>query len=93
MPRRGISNWYYVYVLKSEKDNNLYIGYTIDLKQRLVEHNTRKNFSTKGRTPFNLVYAESCLNEQDAKRRENYLETTQGGRFLKLRIKEYLKLN
>ena len=29
---------FYVYVLKSRKNNNLYIGYTKDLKKRLGEH-------------------------------------------------------
>ncbi len=91
MPRRGISNWHYVYVLQSKEDNDFYIGYTIDLKQRLLKHNAKKNFSTKGRTPLNFIYVEACLNEENAKRRENYLKTTQGCRFLKLRIREFLK--
>jgi predicted GIY-YIG superfamily endonuclease len=40
-------NMFYVYVLKSDKDGSLYIGYTDDLKRRLVEHNDVKNVSTK----------------------------------------------
>jgi len=34
---------FYVYILKSEKDGKLYIGYTNDLKRRLEEHNSGKN--------------------------------------------------
>lgn len=90
MPRSRISNWHYVYVLLSQKDNDLYIGYTNNLERRLKQHNAKENFSTKSRTPFVCIYAEACLNEKDAKRRENYLKTTQGQRFLKLRIREYL---
>ena len=30
---------FYVYVLKSLKDNNFYTGYTKDLKKRLQQHN------------------------------------------------------
>ena len=93
MPSRRISKWHYVYVLLSQKDGEMYIGYTIDLKRRFQEHNAKKSFSTKGRTPFMLIYAETSLNEQDAKRREGYLKTTQGRRFLKLRLREYLKTN
>jgi putative endonuclease len=37
-----------------------------------------------------LIYYEACLNEEDAKRREKYLKTSQGRRMLKIRIKEYL---
>jgi len=84
-----ISNWHYVYVLRSQKDKGLYIGYTKDLAIRLWQHNTKTNFSTKSRTPFDYIYVEACQNEKDAKRREDYLKTTQGGRFLKLRLREF----
>ncbi|MCK4251298.1 GIY-YIG nuclease family protein, partial [candidate division WOR-3 bacterium] len=30
---------YYVYVLKSQKDNNFYTGYTKNLQKRTEEHN------------------------------------------------------
>lgn len=90
MPRMRISKWHYVYVLLSEKDNNLYIGYTTDIKKRLAEHNAKRNFSTKARAPLSLIYAEACVDEDDAKRREDYLKTTQGGRLLKLRLKNFL---
>jgi putative endonuclease len=91
MPSRGISKWHYVYVLLSQKNDEMYIGLTNDLRRRLNEHNAKRNFSTKGRTPFSLIYAEACLNYEDAKRRERYLKTTQGRRFLKLRLRKYLR--
>lgn len=93
MPRRGISNWHYVYVLQSQKDKDLYIGYTQDLKRRLQEHSAKMNFSTKSRLPLKLIYTETCLNEEDAKRREDYLKTSQGHRFIKLRLREFLNEN
>lgn len=86
-----ISKWHYVYTLLSQRDYDMYIGYTTDLSRRFEEHNAKKNFSTRGRVPFSLIYAEASLNEKDAKRREVYLKTTQGRRFLKLRLREYLK--
>jgi len=86
-----ISNWYYVYVLQSKTDKGFYIGFTKNLKSRLKQHNTRKNFSTKTRIPLQYVYVEACLSKYDAKRRERYLKTTQGGRFLKLRLKEFIR--
>ena len=93
MPSKRISNWHYVYALHSIKDGNLYIGYTTDLRRRFMEHNAKRSFATAPRAPFKLIYAEVCKNEDDAKRRENYLKTTQGRRFLKLRLRNFLKQN
>lgn len=80
---------FYVYYLKSEKNGEHYIGFTKDLKKRLFEHNQGLNFSTKRYIPWKLIYYEGCLEESDARRREKYLKTTQGGRLLKRRIKDY----
>lgn len=90
MPSRRISNWHYVYVLLSSKDGEFYVGYTKDLRRRLREHNAQKNFSTKLGLPLFLIYAEACLNEEDAKRRERYLKTSQGRRFTKSRLRKFL---
>ena len=80
---------FYNYVLQSENRKNLYVGYTIDLKKRLIEHNQGLNQSTKPYRPWKLIYCEICLNKNDAKRRENYLKTSQGQRLLKRRLKDY----
>jgi len=83
--------FFFVYVLESLKDGERYIDYTNNLKRRLEEHQKGLNFSTKFRLPFNLVYFEGCLNQADAKRREDYLKTTQGRRFLGLRLLEHTR--
>ena len=64
----------YVYVLKSTKDNELYIGSTTDLRRRLREHNEGKAFSTKLRRPFELVYYEAYRGLEDARDREKALK-------------------
>jgi len=90
MPSNTTSSvFFYVYVLESLKDGNRYIGYTNNLKKRIEEHKKGLSFSTMFRLPFNLIYFEGCLNQEDAKRREDYLKTTQGRRFLGLRLQEY----
>ena len=61
---------YYVYVLKSKKDYNTYIGSTNDLRRRFHEHQEGKVQSTKARRPFELVYYEAYKSEQDARHRE-----------------------
>jgi putative endonuclease len=63
-----------VYILRSLKDNQLYIGYTNDLKRRIEEHNSGKSFSTKTRRPFKLIYYEAYSSENDAKHREHNLK-------------------
>jgi len=61
---------FYVYILKSKKDGKLYIGYSADLKRRLIEHKQGKVFNTKYRLPVELVYYEAYKNIDDAKNRE-----------------------
>ncbi len=81
---------FYNYVLQSKKDkSHIYIGYTEDLRNRFIKHNQGLNKSTKPYIPWKLIYYEACINEQDSKRRERYLKTTQGRRLLKRRLKEY----
>lgn len=65
---------FYLYVLKSKKDNDLYIGSTNDLRRRLFEHNTGKSFATKNRRPFEIRYYESYYDESDARKRESALK-------------------
>lgn len=77
-------------MLKSLLDKNFYTGYTNDLKERVKQHNSRFNLSTKFRGPLKLIYYEACLNEIDAKQREKYLKSGIGKRFLKQRLKNYL---
>jgi putative endonuclease len=82
---------YYVYVLQSKIDQKFYTGFTKDMANRLDEHNKGKIVSTKNRRPFNLVYYECSLNIDDALHREKYLKTTYGKRYIRNRIKNYLK--
>lgn len=81
--------FFYTYILKSKNDGDLYIGYTNNLKRRLEEHKKGKSFATKFRIPFTLIYFEACTTMDDTKRRERYLKTTQGRRFLGLRLQGY----
>ena len=79
----------YVYILKSVKTRALYVGFTLDLRRRLEEHNRGDNFSTKSKRPWRLIHYEAYLNRKDASRRERYLKTSQGSRLLKRMLKEY----
>lgn len=65
---------FYVYFLKSLKDNNLYFGSTNDLRRRLSDHNNGEVLSTKARRPFELKYYEAYTKEKDARKRESSLK-------------------
>lgn len=77
---------FYTYVLKSKKDNQLYIGWSKNLKQRFIEHNSGKVEATKYRIPLEIVYYEACTNKTKAIEKEKYLKTGFGRNFLKNRI-------
>jgi len=93
-----------VYVLFSEADGKLYIGYTSDLKQRLTDHFNGRNQSTAPRRPLRLIYPPSpslrswlrragCeyhLSTTDAHRREKYFKTTAGKKALGLMLRHTL---
>ena len=80
----------YVYVLRSIKDGQFYVGLTRNLPARLQMHNGGKVPSTKSRIPLELVYWEGCLNEHDSARREKYLKSAWGKRYIKGRLRQYL---
>jgi putative endonuclease len=82
---------FYVYVLLSEKDGQFYTGSTNDLERRFEEHNAGKVKSTAFRRPFKLIYYEFSLVEEDARRRERYLKSGMGKKYLKNRLRSYLK--
>ena len=83
---------YFVYVLISLKDRKLYIGYTQNLKKRMLRHYAGLVKSTAGRPPLKLIYYEAYQLEQEAKRREKYLKGGNGREVLKQQIPETLKL-
>ena len=81
---------YCVYVLFSEKDAMLYVGYSSNLENRLLNHNAGGTKSTASRRPLKLIFCEFYLFEKDARNREKYLKTTAGKKALKLMLRSTL---
>ncbi len=77
---------HYTYVLLSEADGRFYTGTTHDLRNRVALHAAGRVQSTAYRRPLRLVYYEACLSPDDAYRRERFLKTGKGGRYLKNRL-------
>ncbi len=70
---------YWVYIIRSLRDNKHYIGYTNNLDRRLQEHNRGKSESVKHRGPFILVHCEKYLTKIEAVRREKQIKSYKGG--------------
>ena len=79
--------FYYVYILKSLKNDSLYIGYTSDLKNRIKNHNSCKIKSTKNLKPWRLVYYEAFVSKNAARKDELFLKTGKGRERLKFLLK------
>ena len=77
---------WYVYILKSAIDNNLYVGSTNDIARRLTEHNSGKVDSTKNRTPLRLEAYFAVKDKSRAIALEQYFKTGSGRAFLQKRI-------
>jgi len=75
-----------VYVLKSEKDNKLYIGCTQNILQRLDEHSKGLVPSTKNRRPLKLIFTEPFENKTEAFLAERFYKTSTGKRQLKKKL-------
>ncbi|NRB51255.1 MAG: GIY-YIG nuclease family protein [Saprospiraceae bacterium] len=61
--------FFYTYVLFSQKDHKLYIGFTANLEKRVETHNQGLNKSTCPRRPLKLIYFEGHTRKADALRR------------------------
>lgn len=77
---------YYVYVLKSLIKNITYSGHTINVEERLKQHNNGNNSFTKKYKPWTIIYRENYDTEDKAIKREKYLKSAAGRRWMKKNI-------
>jgi putative endonuclease len=82
---------WYVYILESLKDHNLYVGLTNNLKNRIKQHNNRKVFSTKNRVPFKVIFCEVHCNKYDAAKREQFLKSGWGKNWIRKTLNNYFR--
>lgn len=77
---------YYCYILLSSKSHTFYFGSTVDLKHRLLLHNSGQVFSTKPYLPWKLVWYGAFETEKEARDFELYLKTGSGKAFAYKRL-------
>lgn len=74
---------YFVYILKSDKNGDIYIGSTDNVEKRLNQHNSGKVKSTKFYQPWKLLEYREYRTRSEAVRQERFLKTGQQKELLK----------
>jgi putative endonuclease len=78
---------YYVYLIRSLSDSTQrYIGYTADLKHRLLQHNTSNTYSTSMFKPWELITYVAFSSKEQAIAFEKYLKVGSGNAFANKRL-------
>ena len=73
---------WYIYILQNG-EGRLYKGMAKDPDARLKEHNSGKVKSTKAFAPWEIIYTEKLENIEEARKREKYLKSAAGRRYIK----------
>ena len=82
---------YWVYLLEDQEDKSWYVGYTSNLKKRLIEHASKQGGKTTARkNALKLIYCEGYLSQADAKGRERFLKSGAGRKYIKKQLANYL---
>jgi len=68
---------FYVYILKSSKNNDIYVGSTSDLDNRLKLHNSGKVRSTTANRPWQLIEYYEFNSRSEPFRKEMFYKTGQ----------------
>ena len=74
---------HFVYAISSQVRPYIYVGLTVDIEQRLNQHNAGYERTTAADRPFKLLLAEEHVNRQQARDREKFLKSGKGKEFLK----------
>jgi len=80
---------YQVYILVSNNNPKTYTGITDNIERRLKQHNNGYHAYTKRYKPWTLIHLENYENRIEARKREKYLKTAVGRRWIK---NSYLKI-
>lgn len=77
---------YYVYILKSLKNNEKYIGYSTNLKERLKQHNRKQSNYTSYHGPYKIIWYSAFIDKEKAQNFEKYLKSSSGFAFTNKRL-------
>ena len=83
----SIQTMFYVYIIQSQINANLYKGMTSNMEDRLKQHNAGKTETTKAFRPWKLIYFEEFDDRNQARAREKYFKSGAGRRYIRERLK------
>jgi len=72
----------YLYAIKSLQKKYRYVGITDNLERRIRQHNSGYNKNTKAFAPFEIILIEHYKDYLEARKREKFLKSGQGRKFL-----------
>lgn len=82
---------YYVYILENKNDKSWYIGYSSNLRRRIKDHLCGKGCKTTSKkNNWQLIYYEAYLSKIDAMRRERFLKSGAGRKYIKKQLFNFL---
>jgi putative endonuclease len=73
---------YYTYILISESTGKLYVGQTNNLEARINRHNSGKNFTTKNKGPWKLLFSREFMTRSEAMIYEKTLKSFKSKKYL-----------
>lgn len=73
---------YYTYIIQSESKGKFYIGQTNNLQARVNRHNSNKNFTTKNKGPWTLLFFEEFETRSEAMLYENKIKSYKNSNFI-----------
>jgi len=74
---------FFVYAIKSQTRNYIYVGLSENIEVRIRQHNAGHERTTKPYRPFTLIHQESFSTRPLARKREKFLKSGAGKEFLK----------
>ena len=80
---------FWVYILYSHKDKNLYVGQTNSLEDQIKRHEMGYIQATKCRRPLECIYTEKFDTRRKSMEREKFLKSLWSGRFKKKLKKDF----
>ena len=78
---------FYVYILKSLKDDSFYIGHSSNLENRIDRHNAGRERYTKKKLPWKLMWSVQKESRSEAMKLEKHLKNLKSRK----RIVEFIK--
>ncbi len=73
---------FYVYILKSEKFDKFYIGYTSNLEDRINRHKHGRSKYTSSILPVDLIYFETFETKSLALKREKEIKRYKSHKYI-----------